>query len=325
MSVMTNAASAPISNAHWPELRVQDWAETKDTLHMWTQIIGKIRLAQAPMINHWWQTTLYVTPRGLSTSSIPLGQRLLDIEFDFLEHQLRIRSSDGGNQLVALEPKSVAVFYAETMAALRALNLDISIRAVPTEVAVAIPFAEDDEHASYDSGAAQLFWGQLMQAHRVLTEFRSGFIGKVSPVHFFWGGFDLACTRFSGRSAPPHPGGAPNCADWVMVEGYSRELSSCGFWPGGSGEGSFYTYAYPEPSGFGQTSVTPATARYDADFRQFLLPYEAVRTADDPDGALLGFLQSAYAGAADAGGWDRAALERGPDEAEMLERALRRR
>jgi Family of unknown function (DUF5996) len=325
MGVMTDAPSAQLSNAHWPELRVQDWSATKDTLHMWTQIIGKIRLAQAPMINHWWQTTLYVTPRGLSTSSIPHGQRLFDVEFDFLEHQLRIRSSDGGSQSVALEPKSVAVFYAETMAALRTLNLDVAIRAVPAEVEDATPFPEDDEHASYDAGAVQLFWGQLMQAHRVLAEFRSAFIGKVSPVHFFWGGFDLACTRFSGRNAPRHPGGAPNCADWVMVEGYSRELTSCGFWPGGSDEGSFYAYAYPEPNGFSETAVTPAAAHYDTDFRQFLLPYQAVRTAGDPDRALLSFLQSTYAGAADAGHWDRATLERGPYEREMLDRALRRR
>jgi hypothetical protein len=325
MGVMTDATNAQLSNAQWPELRVQDWAATKDTLHMWTQIIGKIRLARAPMINHWWQSTLYVTPRGLSTSSIPHGQRLFDIELDFLEHQLRIRSSDSGTRLVALEPKSVAVFYAETMAALRALSLDIAIRAVPTEVQEAIPFPEDDEHASYDAGAAQLFWEQLMQAHRVLTEFRSGFLGKVSPVHFFWGGFDLACTRFSGRSAPPHPGGAPNCADWVMVEGYSHELSSCGFWPGGSDEGSFYAYAYPEADGFSGTTVTPAAAYYDTDFHQFLLPYQAVRTADDPDRTLLGFLQSTYVGAADAGSWDRTALERVPDEREMLDRALRRR
>jgi hypothetical protein len=292
---------------------------------MWTQIIGKLRLAQAPMINHWWQTTLYVTPRGLSTSSIPHRQGLFDVEFDFLEHQLRIRSSDGGSRSVTLEPKSVAVFYAETMAALRALNLDVPIRAVPSEVKDAIPFPQDDEHASYDAGAVQLFWGQLMQAHRGLTAFRSGFMGKVSPVHFFWGGFDLACTRFSGRTAPPHPGGAPNCGDWVMVEGYSRELSSCGFWPGGSDEGSFYSYAYPEPDGFSATTVTPTAAHYDGDLRQFLLPYQAVRTADDPEGDLLGFLQSTYAGAAEAGAWDRAALERSPDEREMLDRALRRR
>jgi hypothetical protein len=320
MGVMTDAPDAQRSNPDWPELRVQDWAATKDTLHMWTQIIGKIRLAQAPMINHWWQTTLYVTPRGLSTSSIPYGHRLFDIEFDFLEHQLRIRSSDGGSQLVALEPKSVAVFYAETTAALRALDLDVAIRPVPTEVEDAIPFAEDTEHASYDASAVQLFRQQLMQAHRVMTTFRSGFIGKVSPVHFFWGGFDLACTRFSGRSAPPHPGGAPNCPDWVMVEAYSRELSSCGFWPGGSDEGSFYTYAYPEPAGFSETAVTPTAAYYDAGLGLFLLPYQAVRTADDPDRALLGFLQSTYAGAAEAGGWDRTALEPGPDEREMLDR-----
>ncbi|HSL07308.1 MAG TPA: DUF5996 family protein, partial [Pseudonocardiaceae bacterium] len=223
----------------WPALRVQEWADTRDTLHMWTQIVGKIRLAQAPMINHWWQVPLYVSARGLTTSAIPHGRRLFDVEFDFCDHQLRIRSSSGQERDVALEPKSVAAFYTETVAALRDLDLEVSIRATPTEVERAIPFTDDYEHASYDPAAAQRFWRQLLAAHRVLTEFRSRFIGKVSPVHFFWGSFDLAVTRFSGRTAPTHPGGAPNCPDWVMVEGYSHELSSCGFWPGGGDEGAF--------------------------------------------------------------------------------------
>jgi hypothetical protein len=309
MGVMTDADKRQLPDGDWPGLRVQDWTATRDTLHMWTQIIGKVRLARAPMINHWWQAALYVTPRGLGTSSIPDGQRLFEIEFDFLQHELRVRTSDGGDRCLALEPKSVAAFYTETMAVLRELGVDVAIRAVPTEVEHAIPFAQDDEHASYDANAVQLFWRQLVQAHRVLSAFRSRFTGKVSPVHFFWGSFDLACTRFSGNTAPTHPGGAPNCADWVMVEAYSRELSSCGFWPGGSDEGSFYAYAYPQPDGYPEIPVTPQAARYSADLGQFLLPYQAVRTTDDPDRALLGFLQSTYAGAADLGGWDRGALE----------------
>ena len=251
--------------ADWPQLRVADWAATRDTLHMWTQVVGKIRLAKAPMLNHWWQTPLYVTPRGLTTSGIPDGRRLFDIEMDFLDARMRIRTSDGGCRAVALEPRSVAEFYAETMAALRELGVDVAIRPVPVEVPLAVPFAQDTEHASYDAAAVRLFWGQLVQASRVITAFRSAFVGKVSPVHFFWGSFDLACTRFSGRTAPPHPGGVPNCADWVMVEGYSHELSSCGFWPGGGEEGAFYAYAYPEPEGFrsaaGAARGPPATTR----------------------------------------------------------------
>ncbi len=301
-----------VSAHSWPALRVEDWTDTRDTLHMWTQVVGKIRLARAPMVNHWWQTTLYVTPRGLSTSGIPYGERLFDMEFDFLDHQLRIRSTDGRDRSVALEPKSVADFYAETMAALRELDLRVDIRPVPSEVEVAIPFPEDTVHASYDAESVQLFWRQLVQAHRVLTEFRSFFIGKVSPVHLFWGSLDLACTRFSGRPAPRHPGGAPNCGDWVMVEGYSHELSSCGFWPGGGQEGAFYAYAYPEPGGFADHPVTPADAAYHKAAGQFLLPYEAVRTAEDPDRTLLGFLHTTYAAAADRGRWDRAALEDDP-------------
>jgi hypothetical protein len=301
-----------VTTEPWPALRVQDWADTRDTLHMWTQIVGKIRLANAPMVNHWWQTTLYVTPRGLTTSTIPYGRRVFDIEFDFFDHQLRIRSGEGASRAVALEPKSVADFYAETMAALRDLDVAVNIRPVPSEVELAIPFPEDTVHASYDGDAVQLFWGQLVQANRIFTEFRSYFIGKVSPVHLFWGGLDLACTRFSGRPAPVHPGGAPNCGDWVMVEGYSHELSSCGFWAGGGEEGGFYAYAYPEPDGFPDYAVTPDAASYNKDAGLFLLPYETVRTADDPDGTLLGFLHSTYAAAADLGRWDRAALEDDP-------------
>ncbi|WP_226344866.1 DUF5996 family protein [Agilicoccus flavus] len=296
----------------WPRLRVEDWGATRDTLHMWTQIVGKIRLGSAPLVNHWWQVTLYVTPRGLTTGSIPDGHRLFDLEFDFVDHLLRLRSSDGGAETVRLEAKSVAHFHEETTAALGRLGIRVEIQDRPNEVDPAIPFAQDTEHASYDPEAARLFWGQLTQPHRVLGEFRSHFVGKVSPVHFFWGALDLARTRFSGRSAPTHPGGAPNCGDWVMEEGYSAELSSCGFWPGGGEEGAFYAYAYPEPEGFADHPVGPDAAYYSADNGQFLLPYEAVRTADDPDRALLEFLHTTYAAAADLGGWDRATLEDDP-------------
>lgn len=301
-----------VSVDDWPALRVEEWADTRDTLHMWSQVIGKIRMAQAPMVNHWWQVALYVSARGLRTSLIPHGRRGFEMEFDFCAHQLRIRVSDGGQREIALEPKSVARFYGETVAALRELGIAVEFRTTPTEVVRAVPFEDDHEYASYDPDAVRRFWGQLLQADRVLGEFRSRFIGKVSPVHFFWGGFDLACTRFSGATAPRHPGGAPNCADWVMVEGYSHEVSSCGFWPGGGDEGAFYAYAYPEPAGFADHPVGPKGAYYSVEAGQFLLPYEAVRAAPDPDRALLEFLQSSYEAAAEHGGWDRAALEDDP-------------
>ncbi|WP_212914794.1 DUF5996 family protein [Streptomyces sp. TS71-3] len=296
----------------WPRLRVADWTATRDTLHMWTQIVGKIRLAHAPLVNHWWQVTLYVSPRGLTTSAIPHRGGAFDVEFDFVDHRLRIRSSDGAAREIPLESKTVARFYRQTMHALDELGIETPIRARPNEVEPAIPFAEDDRHASYDPEAAQLFWRQLVDANRVMGHFRSRFVGKVSPVHFFWGAMDLACSRFSGRSAPRHPGGAPHCGEWVMVEGYSQELSSCGFWPGGGDEGAFYAYAYPEPEGFAESPVTPSEAFYSRENGQFLLPYEAVRTASDPDGALMGFLQSTYEAAAERGHWDRSALEDDP-------------
>jgi Family of unknown function (DUF5996) len=304
----------PSPTSAWPSLRVGDWTETRDTLHMWTQIVGKVRLAKAAMLNHWWQVTLYVTPRGLTTSSIPDGSRTFEIEFDFCVHELVIRVEGGERRTVALEPKTVARFYAETVRALEELGIDAPIWPVPVEVEQAIPFAEDETHASYDPHAARAFWGQLIQADRVLRTFRARYTGKVSPVHVFWGGLDMACTRFSGRTAPRHPGGAPNCGDWVMVEGYSHELSSAGFWPGGDGEGYFYAYAYPEPDGFADWPVQPAGAFYSREAGQFLLGYEQVRTADDPDAMLLEFLQSTYEAAAERGGWDRAALEYRPVE-----------
>jgi hypothetical protein len=299
----------------WPALRVEDWTATRETLHRWLQVVGKIRLAQAPMVNHWWQVTLYVTPRGLTTSAMPAPDGAsFEIELDFCAHRLVITLEGGERREIALAPKSVAAFYAEVVDALTSLGLDIPIWPVPVEIEDAVPFDQDTAHASYDPAAAQLFWRQLVQADRVLSAFRARFGGKVSPVHFFWGAMDMAVTRFSGRVAPRHPGGAPNCGDWVMVEGYSHELASCGFWPGGGEEGAFYAYAYPEPGGYGDAPVTPDAAFYSADFQQFLLPYEAVRTAADPDATLLGFLQTTYDAAADLGRWDRAALEYVPVE-----------
>jgi hypothetical protein len=296
----------------WPALRVDAWTATRDTFHMWTQIIGKVRMRHEPLVNHWWNVPLYVTARGLTSSAIPQGRRVFDIEFDVGDDRLVIRSSDGARREVALEPKTVADFYAETIDALTALGIDADIRARPNEVDPAIPFAEDTIHRDYDGDAVRLYWRQLIQAHRVLTVFRARFAGKVSPVHYFWGSPDLACTRFSGRTAPRHPGGAPNCADWVMVEGYSHELSSCGFWAGGGEEGAFYAYAYPEPDGFADHPVAPTDAYYSTANGQFLLPYEAVRTASDPDETLLDFLQTTYEAAADHARWDRAALEVDP-------------
>ncbi len=300
------------NGSRWPSLRVDDWTKTRDTLHMWVQIVGKIRLAQAPFFNHWWQTTLYVSPRGLTTTAIPYGAGNFDIEFDFIDHRLLVRSSSGEMRTVTLESQPVAEFYAKFLDALHQLGLDVTIQATPNEVDPAIPFAEDYEHATYDPVSAHLFWRQLTQVDRVFGVFRSRFIGKVSPVHFFWGAMDLACTRFSGRRAPRHPGGAPNCGDWVMVEGYSHELSSCGFWPGGGDEGAFYAYAYPEPRGFAEHPVGPPEAFYSNENRQFLLPYEAVRVAPDPDRVLLEFLQTTYEAAAVHGDWDRGALEDDP-------------
>ena len=298
----------------WPSLRVDDWAETRDTLHMWTQIVGKVRLAKAPMLNHWWQVTLYVTPRGLTTSAMPDGGRTFEIEFDFCAHELVVQVEGGDRRAVKLEPKTTARFYEEMMSALEDLGVDVAIRPVPVEVENATPFPDDTEHASYDPAQAQAFWRQLVQVDRVLTEFRGRFTGKVSPVHFWWGAMDMSVTRFSGRPAPRHPGGAPNCGDWVMVEGYSHELSSAGFWPGGGGEGHFYSYAYPEPDGYREHPIQPAAAFYSEDAGQYLLGYEEVRTAPDPDAMLLEFLQTTYEAAAEHAGWDRAALEYRPVE-----------
>lgn len=295
----------------WPALPLAGWQDTYATLHMWTQVVGKVRLALAPPINHWWQVTLYVTPRGLTTSAMPHGTRTFAIDFDFLDHALRIVTSDGGVRAFPLRPEPVADFYAATFAALRELGLDVRIWGTPVEVEAPVPFERDHQHASYDPDAAQRFWRILVQADRVFTEFRSRFLGKVSPVHFFWGGFDLAVTRFSGRGAPKH-GPVPNVADFVVQEAYSHEVSSLGFWPGGGPlpEPVFYAYASPEPPGFKEAWVEPEGAYYSQDLGEFLLPYEAVRTAASPGDALLRFAESTYAAAADLARWDRAALER---------------
>jgi len=281
---------------------------------MWIQIVGKIRLALAPKVNHSWGSTLYVTTSGLTTSPIPQGSRSFAIDFDFLHHLLRISTSEGDGRTLPLAPTSVADFFAKTMNALRELNVKVQIFTRPCEVVEAIRFEDDHRHASYDARAANRYWRALVQTQRVLAEFRARFIGKVSPVQFFWGGFDLAVTRFSGRTAPKHPGGVPNCADWVMQEAYSHQVSSAGFWPGGGlGDreaAAFYSYAYPEPDGFADHPLEPRAAFFHPKLREFILPYEAIRTADNPDQALLSFLQSTYEAAAVQAEWDRAALER---------------
>jgi hypothetical protein len=300
------------TGAAWPALPLAAWQPTYDTLHMWTQIVGKTRLALAPLQNHWWEVTLYVTPRGLATGAMPAGERMVEVAFDFIAHVLEIRVSDGRTRVLPLAPIAVADFYAAYTDALAALDVDVQLYAKPVEVVDAIPFAQDRTHASYDADAAQRHWRVLMQVQRVLERYRSRFLGKASPVHFFWGSFDLATTRFSGRAAPHHPGGVPNCPDYVMAEAYSRECASCGFWPGAGplGEAAFYAYAYPEPPGYARQRVAPAQARYDEGLHEFVLPYEAVRTARNPDAMLLDFVQSTYDAAADLARWDRPALDR---------------
>ncbi|UFP96266.1 DUF5996 family protein [Gloeobacter morelensis] len=309
---MTVPVSSTATDA-WPALPFAQWQDTYATLHLWTQIVGKIRLALSPRLNHWWQSTLYVTPRGLTTASIPYGTFTFEIAFDFLDHRLRIDTSDGIHRTIPLAPRSVADFYAELLETLKAMGIEVRIWTMPQEVAEPIPFEADRQHAAYDPQSARCFWRILVQADRVMNAFRSRFIGKSSPVHFFWGSFDLAVTRFSGRRAPQHPGGVPNMADWVTREAYSHEVSSCGFWPGNASvEAVFYTYAYPKPDGFEQYSVQPEAAFYSAQMGEFLLPYAAVRQADDPEGMLLAFLQSTYEAAADLAQWDRRELERLP-------------
>jgi Family of unknown function (DUF5996) len=297
------------SGSGWPDLSLSRWDDTRDTLHLWTQIVGKIRLGLMPMINHWWQVPLYVSARGLTTSLMPAGDTGLEIEFDFIDHVLDLRTTGGEHRLVTLEPRSVANFYAATTTAVDELGVRVSIFPRPSEVIEAIPFDEDELHRSYDADAAHRFWLALVRSQAVLTRFRGGFIGKASPVHFFWGGADLCTTRFSGRTAPKHRGGVPNCPDWVQELAYSHEVSSCGYWPAGSEEGTFYSYAYPQPDGFAGRKVEPHAAYYDDSLGEFLLPYAAVRTAPDPDAALMAFFQSTYEAAAELAGWDRRSLE----------------
>jgi hypothetical protein len=296
----------------WPELPWQAWSETCATLHLWTQIVGKIRLALAPMMNHWWQVTLYVSARGLTTSAIPYGAITFEIRFDFIDHVLIIETSGGASERMPLQPMAVADFYVEVMRRLKQLGIDVHIWTMPSEIPDAIAFDQDRVHAAYDPVYANRFWRVLVSCNRVMTAFRGQFLGKASPVHFFWGSFDLATTRFSGRPAPPHPGVAPGFANWAMRESYSHEETSCGFWPGNGGYGraAFYAYAYPEPAGFAEAPLRTAGAAYDGQLKEFVLPYDALRAAADPDRALLEFFEDTYVAAADCGGWDRAALER---------------
>ena len=296
----------------WPILPLAEWQETYETLHLWTQIAGKIRLRQMPWINHSWHVTFYVTARGLTTLLMPHGARTFQLDFDFIAHQFLIQTSDGARRSIALRPVAVAEFYGEVMAALQELNLPVAIDTTPNEIADAIPFDQDWTHAAYDAEYAHRFWQVLVQCERVFGEFRARFIGKSSPVHFFWGSFDLVVSRFSGRTAPPHPGGVPNLPDRVAREAYSHEVSSCGFWPGGGGydDAAFYAYIYPEPPGFSSTRVQPDAAFYSETLHEFLLPYRAMRESAAPDQMLLNFLQSTYDAAANAGHWDRSALEK---------------
>ena len=295
----------------WPELPLGEWEDTYHTLHMWTQIIGKIRLKLTPQENHWWNITLYVTPRGLTTSTMHYKGRYLRIDFDFISHVLLIETSEGSTKTIALRPRSVADFYQEIMSALSSLGMPVTIRTVPVEVADRIPFDKDQKHADYDPKYAHRFWRILLEVSRVFLEFRSRFIGKVSPVHFFWGAFDLAVTRFSGRTAPEHPG-VPFCPRFVMVEAYSHEVSSCGFWPGGPpvNEPVFYAYAYPEPPGFKNYPIQPSEAFSHNEMIEFILPYNAICKSKLPDQSLLTFLQSTYEAAATCAKWAPRALER---------------
>src|SRR5215204_6375793 len=301
----------PMTTSPWPALPLAEWKDTYHTLHMWTQIVGKIRLTLTPLVNHWWNTTLYVTPRGLTTSTTTYKGRYFQIDFDFIDHLLLIQTTDRSTKSIALRPRSVADFYQETMAALESLGMPVTIWTTPVEVQDRTPFELDQKHASYDPEYAQRFWRILAEASRVLAEFRSRFVGKVSPVHFFWGAFDLAVTRFSGCTAPSHPG-APNMARFVAVEAYSHEVSSCGLWPGGGpvNEPAFYAYAYPEPQGFKDYPIQPQGAFYQKEMGEFILPYEIVRNASSPDDDLLSFLQTTYEAAATCAKWDRHALER---------------
>jgi len=294
----------------WPDLPYPAWRDTAATLQLWTQIVGKVRLALTPWVNHSWQVPFYATARGLGTSPIPIGREILEIEFDFIGHRLTIRTSRGEDRNLPLEPQTVADFHRRVIALLNEIGVAVAINEMPNEVPNPIRFPQDRSHAAYDADAAHRFWRVLVQADRIFKLFRSGFLGKASPAHFFWGSFDLAVTRFSGRKAPLHPGGVPGLPDDVAREAYSHEVSSAGFWPGNDAfpQAAFYSYAYPEPAGFRDRPVT-AGAAFDATLGEFILPYDTVREAAEPDALLLDFLATTYAAAADAGHWDRAALE----------------
>jgi hypothetical protein len=310
----TERATGRAIEAAWPPLPLDEWSDTRDTLHLWTQIVGKTRLALAPMVNHWWQVPLYISARGLTTSRIPYGTAGFSVELDFIGHDLQVLCDDGRTWSMTLAPRSVADFYSEYMFGLRSLGIEIRMWPVPVEIADGIPFAKDETHASYDAGAAHRFWRALAQAARVLEIFRGRFLGKSSPVHFFWGSFDLACTRFNGARAPQHPGGVPGLADWVTREAYSHACISAGWWPGTIGspmpEPAFYAYAYPEPTGCPTAKIRPDAGYYHDEMHEWILPHDAVRTASNPDALVLDFCQSTYEGAATLGGWDRASLER---------------
>jgi len=294
----------------WPSLRYTEWADTKETLHLWTQIVGKIRMEKMPPVNHWWHVTLYLTSRGLTTRPIPDGSRTFDIDFDFIAHRLRITCSDGVDRGFELRPMTVADFYQTILDALSGLNIAVKINTRPSEIPDAIPFDQDRVHKSYDADCVSRFWRVLVSTNEVMTRFRSQFIGKVSPVHYFWGGMDMAVTRFSGRRAPDH-GPVPGIPLDVVREAYSHEVSSAGFWPGGSGfDALFYAYAYPEPENFASAKARPSEARYDDQLREFVLPYESMRKLRSPEDALMDFFQSTYDAAADLGRWPRKELER---------------
>ncbi len=302
-----------MSNERWPELPYAAWKDTAATLQLWTQVVGKVRLALTPWLNHSWHVALYVTARGLTTGSMPADGRALQIDFDFIDHIMWLRTSDGHFRQLMLKPMSVAEFYADVMIALKELGVAVTITTMPCEIADCVPFDKDTVHAAYDAPYASRFWRVLLSAQEVMAHFRTGFLGKSSSVHFFWGSFDLAVTRFSGRAAPRHPGGVPHLPDSVAQEAYSHEVSSAGFWPGGGlapiDYAAFYSYAYPAPPGYGAAAVSPGTAFFNKDLGEFLLPYNAMRIARDPDAALMDFLQSTYVAAADLGKWDRKALE----------------
>lgn len=298
----------------WPELDLAQWGATRDTLHLWTQVVGKARLAQAPWVNHSWHCALYVTSRGLTTSLVPHGERHFQIDFDFVDHRLVVTTTDGDRESLALAPKSVAAFHREVMAALARLGVPVTVHPLPSEIPDAIPFPEDERHASYDGDAAQRFWRALASSQRVLERFRSTFLGKASPVHFFWGSFDLSLTLYSGRPAEPQVMPLPNLPAWVSKDATMREEAAFGFWPGNVGgpvaEAAFYAYAQPPPEGFTTAKVRPAAATFAKPMGEWILPYDAVRRSKDPDADLLAFLRDTYDAAADLGRWDRALLER---------------